>query len=704
VVAGAGTGKTYTLVQAYLENLKQYKPYEILAITFTQKAAAEMRARVIAKAQESGVLLTGLLSAPICTFHALCAQIVGDDFGEFELLSPADDQKLSLKIAEEAILEALELREFEVGQLIARFQIRSLAEDLVRLLQDIREAGLEPTELKTPEKTLEQLPNYLRNITTDSPEFAKFCAVTELSERALSAAFRDLRASVLGRSGNDKIRKNLVDSIVALGSFLCEVFTAPDARVLRDLLIGYANKIDAYKQEKKIFGFGDLLVSAKKILTHKKSRYKCVLVDEYQDTSPVQEQLVKLLSRDTKLFVVGDPKQSIYGFRGADASVFERVSGQQENLTLSRRSQGAVIDLVNLVALATMPGFDQTQALSAMHEHRGQAGAIWKANWAFQIKNLIDSRRFQPQEIVILVRRIKAAAPMVQELLALGVPTRIYAGEGFYERQEIFDIAAALFVLISPENPLARLTLMRSPLWGLPDSALMDWQQPLPKLFDGLRECLGCSSIAEIMDRLLLEGGYAKAMAQESDADQRLANVLKLRMHFVDVIEDYEVRIRDLWEKLESPPKESLAEPFEGQQDSVTIMTMHQSKGLEFPAVVLADLASTQPSDSNPMAFDPELGLVVTHKNRALALCAPQSSEEKKKFPAPIDAVRQKARARSEAELPRLLYVALTRAKQAVYVIDLEAPDRGLSLMRLFKQARALDPELFDRLMPTTQA
>lgn len=731
VVAGAGTGKTYTLVQAYLDALKKYQPYEILAITFTQKAAAEMRARVIAKVQESGLSVRGLLSAPICTFHALCAQIVGDAFGEFELLSPADDEKLSLQIAEEAILEALEIREQEVGPLVARFQISHLGESLVALLQDIRESGQDASHLRhceEPEATWQS--SFDRHIATISAAYERFKAEAGQSktvqerlvafseawagllpalalatagrndEIKISTAFRDLRASLTGRFGNDELRKELVDSVVALGSFLCEIFTAPDARVLKDLLVGYAQKLDAYKQEHRCFGFGDLLVLAKKALETQKSRFKCVLVDEYQDTSPIQEQLVKLLSRNTELFVVGDPKQSIYGFRGADASVFERVSGNRESLTLSRRSQGAVIDLVNLVAEASMPGFNQSESLEFMHEHHGQAGAIWKADWASQIKKLIDAGKFKPEEIVILVRRIKSAAPMVQELLALGVPARIYGGEGFYERQEIADIAAALFVLISPENPLARLTLLRSPLWGLPDSELLDWQQPLPKLYDELRESLGQASIAEIIDRLLLEANYVQAIAQESDGNQRLANILKLRMKFVDCIEDYETKIRDLWEKLDNPPKESLAEPFDGQENSVVVMTMHQSKGLEFPAVVLADLASTQPSDSEGFAFDPELGLVVTHKNRALALCAPQSSEEKKKYPAPIDAARQKARARSEAELPRLLYVALTRAKQAVYVIDAEQADRGVSLMRLFKQARTLNPELFDELMP----
>lgn len=725
VIAGAGTGKTYTLVQTYVEALKTYKPYEILAITFTQKAAAEMRARVIARINELGLPARGLLSAPICTFHALCAQIVGDDFGEFTLLSPAEDDKLCLAIAENSILEALEKEPEKIGPLVARFQIRKLgdsqglADSLVELLQQIRESG---GEIKSPPTPLFQRGEIINHVQTAYQRFntnskltpkaqeklegfaaawSKFQACPPDNEIAISACFRDVKATLSGRFGDDGLRSDLVDAMTALGSCLCREFIEPELQTVQDLISLYASNLDQHKRTQRSYGFGDLLVLAKHILEQKPTRFKAVLVDEYQDTSPIQEQLVALLAKNKPLFVVGDPKQSIYGFRGADASVFERVLGARESLNLSRRSQGAVIDLVNLVAEATLPNFKSHEALTAHHPHLGQAGGIWKKDWARQIKSLVDSGQFQPQEMVILVRRIKAAAPMVSELLSLGIPARIYGGEGFYERQEIADLAAALILLIHPEHALARLTLMRSPLWRLPDTELLNWQQPLPALFDSLRADLGQKSVAEILDRLFLEGNYVQAMAQEPDGDQRLANVLKLRTQFVDTLENYEPKIQDLWEKLDNPPKESLAEPFDGQENAVLIMTMHQSKGLEFPAVVLADLASTQPSDSDNIVYDPELGLAVTHKNRAVALCAPQSSEEKKKFPTPLDAVRQKSRARSEAELPRLLYVALTRAKQAVYVIDSEQPDRGLSLMRLLKQARNLNPERFDQLMPT---
>jgi ATP-dependent helicase/nuclease subunit A len=680
VIAGAGTGKTYTLVETYLDALKRFRPSEILAITFTQKAAAEMRARVISRTNELNLSPRGLLSAPICTFHALCAQIVGDELGEFELLSPTDDERRCLQIAEQVILEMLDARETLMGHLLTRFNIRGtsdtpgLRDILVSLLSQIRESGLEPKDIIPPLQK------------GGRGDF-------DADEPAIAAQFRDRKESLKAQKLSREDKRATLDELLAEGAALCAQWTAPDTELVRDLLIAYAARLDGIRAESKKLGFSDLLHLSKQFIPKQRARFKCVLVDEYQDTSPIQEQIVQLLTREAELFVVGDPKQSIYGFRGADASVFQRVRGNTETLKLSRRSQGAVIDLVNLVALATIPGFGDSESLEAMHEHHGSAGAMLGKDWAQHIKQLLDTQKHQLEDIVILVRRIKAARHMAFELEKLGIPARIESGDNFYERQEIADMITALYWLINPNSAYAKLTLMRSPFCNLPDSALLEWEsQSMPAIFDELRAQLGKLRLAEIIDRLISTGGFGEPQA--------IANLFKLRTLVIDVRENYEEVIKDLWERLDTVPKESLATPFTAGEAAIRIMTIHQSKGLEFPVVILADLASTIPSDASRIAFDPEVGLAVSHKNRPIALCAPESTEDRKRFPTPIDLVRQKQRSKAEAELPRLLYVALTRAKHSIYIVDLGEQDRGLSMMRLISQARQLDKELFDQLMP----
>ena len=196
VVAGAGTGKTYALVQEYLLSLfglddsgVKKHPSQILAVTFTEKAAAEMRTRVtlrllqiardgrfdddmLEQARKKDIALPpsvelrrlsrGLMSAPICTFHSFCSQVLREhavaanlDSG-FSLLSPQEEGELALEIAEAAVLDALGQDTGPLGHLVARFQLRrlgetkGLAESLVDLYQQISEHGLVPKDVHFP--------------------------------------------------------------------------------------------------------------------------------------------------------------------------------------------------------------------------------------------------------------------------------------------------------------------------------------------------------------------------------------------------------------------------------------------------------------------------------------------------------------------------------------------------------------------------
>jgi ATP-dependent exoDNAse (exonuclease V) beta subunit len=114
-------------------------------------------------------------------------------------------------------------------------------------------------------------------------------------------------------------------------------------------------------------------------------------------------------------------------------------------------------------------------------------------------------------------------------------------------------------------------------------------------------------------------------------------------------------------------------------------------------------MTSALQNETDEMAFDPDAGLAITHRGRPIAACAPDTTEAKRYAPTPIDVVRQRRRARVEAELSRLLYVAMTRAKEYLYVVNTEAEDRGLSLRRLLWRARDQNPERFNALLPTSR-
>jgi ATP-dependent helicase/nuclease subunit A len=875
VVAGAGAGKTYALVQEYVsalfgfhESKDRVHPSQILAVTFTEKAAAEMRSRVTSKllqlahdnvfddwiierAQLFGVDLPtpfelrsmshSILSAPICTFHSFCSQIIREHAAaaeidpEFSLLAPLDENEIALDMAEAVVIDALNEGVENVDCLVTRFQLRKfgdskgLCDNLVSLYQQLSEHGMSPLQVQSAlimnnktlaeDKEMDRLIGQVKMVIRQFHQtkltgnallrVEQFEAVLQFFlsmlhqkddlEVKLSAAYKEMRACVAGRFGNDELRQSLVKAIVSLGSYLCFVLTTKDAKTICFLLERFFERFDAYKTHFAVLGFGDLLKRARLLLRNNlnvrqkiQNRFRRILVDEFQDTSPLQEDLVALLCEDPKqaiallpheramskvflkkdiLFVVGDPKQSIYGFRGADVQLFnhtlsivtkgsphQAATGQRTTLQLCRRSQGSVVELVNLVGHATLASvsdgvtFSSEDCLAALKPALGIAGAIWKADilpqhhrenamadvLAAKVRKLILDENAALEDIVVLVRRVKSALPIVLALQRFGVSARIHGGEGFFGRTEIVDILAALKLAVDEDDELATLTVLRSPFVAMSDSdlvlvldSMLEWKggvhfsqvlaalknakvaedvqlrmMNFASLIKRLRVQLGEISVAQAIDRLLEEGQYSLAIAIEDDADDRLANVLKLRSMCIAFLGDGVKKIRQLWERLDNPPKESLAENLDIEANAVRLMTIHQSKGLEYRFVVLADTLSTNPNEADDIGFSPHVGLAVTNKGRPIAACAPQTQDEKQYAPTPIDLVRQSKKKASESELARLLYVALTRAKERIFFMDVQVDgknliDRGINLRHLFYRGRDLDPQRFDEIMPT---
>ncbi|MGA1354777.1 MAG: UvrD-helicase domain-containing protein, partial [Candidatus Limnocylindrus sp.] len=534
---------------------------------------------------------------------------------------------------------------------------------------------------------------------------------------------------------------------------LCDRVTAPHAAALRAILVEMGERLQREKDQLGVLSFGDLLLRMRDLLRDQpdvrarvKGRYDRILVDEYQDTSPVQEDLVAFLSEEPtrgdriaqgqramgqlrlapgRLFVVGDPKQSIYGFRGADVMVFRNTlwgvvegtaqappSGRARPLSVSWRSRPPVLALVNQVALQTLPAggagveVAPEDMLQSQRLGDGPAGAFWVPVDAEQlevesaegivvgrkIRDLIDQatlvgdesslRPCRPGDIVVLVRRVKAAAPIVRALLHHGIPALLTGGEGFFQRPEVVDLIAALQLVLEPQDELATLTVLRSPLVAAPDDVIAQLPECIPgwraglcwrdmpgaaehlddavrhrilffdNLLTSLRHRLHQWSAAQMIDELLDQGRYAIALGVEPDAADRLANVEKLRALCEGGPGDAVRVIRRLWGWLDRPPRESMAVVAAPDADAVRIMSIHQAKGLEFPIVVLADVGSALPGGGNDVEVDVELGLAVSPRGRPIEGCGRGTRGLVE--PPTIERVRQRRRAREEAELARL--------------------------------------------------
>ena len=873
VLASAGTGKTWTLVQEYLltllglvdETSAPCRPDELLAITFTDKAAAEMRARVQAQlaqliydpaqhgivrasalrlgralpdARSLEALRRMLPHAPVGTFHAFCGRLLREHAfaagldPDFAILQPDDERRLLLEVAESVVLDALAQQDAVAADLVARIALRGLweraglVEALAAVWTTLAERGLDPAGLPLTAPVLgvddavHQLQGALEALRVgaagqsgQSGQFGQSGSAVRVGsvaqhleafmrvraaptgaledeETAVARSFVDLRDAAAGNWGGTslaELRRGVVDAIDALGASLVDHFTADLAPGVRDLLVELDERQRREKDERGVLGFGDMLVRARDLLrddksvrARVKSRFVRVFVDEYQDTSPVQEQILALLLEDKsrgdalgigpplpqlripagRAFLVGDPKQGIYGFRGADEEVFARAldglarsaTGELLGLRQSRRSTAGVCAFVNLVGASTLPSYAE-EALTPLldDEIAGTAGERWRLpaspmqgpsgrvlpaverealTVARRLRSLVDEGRHRPRDVAVLVRRGRACVPVGRALARLGVPARVIGGDGFFVRPEVLDIVSALALVVDPGDELAVWAVLRSPLVAVPDDQILALYEALPDLRGGLswprvvqaagddlvqpdvrarvrafdallgsiRARLVEQPLTAALDALLDQGGYAAAAAVESDGILRLRHLEKLRALCVGPLGEGLNRISRLLAALDDPPPEPVLYGEIGD-DAVSVMTIHQAKGLEFAAVVLADASSSLRVDSADILFDPAAGLAVSPRGRPVARCAPKPSSI---GPVPALArVRRARRQRDERELARLLYVALTRAKQAVYIVGEPKKTASSSLLSLIEGARARGEAAFDVLLPT---
>ncbi len=862
VLASAGTGKTWTLVDAWVRaalgldvdgGATLIAPERLCAITFTEKAAAEMRTRVEQRltvlrfmpdqeaalrdalierhgAMPTTTTLDGIrravARAPIGTFHALCGRllrehaIAADLDPAFRILEPDEEQRMLVEIAEGAVLDALAANDSNVADLVARLPLRGLfeqrgfVEGLVDLWGTLAERGTDAVGLAAarPASTVDEALGVVRTAVdaldaaaaaagkggakTAQRVYAAREATTQLvTALALPAvdrldevvravlALREASAGNWGGTTIAELRRAFVDAVSQLGAAIVDDDVAGLGPTIRDLLVDIDQRQRREKAQRAVLGFGDLLTHCRDLLRDNrsvrarvKSRIARLFVDEYQDTSPVQEQLTALLAEEPtrgdalvptspltsmripsgRLFIVGDPKQSIYGFRGADSAVFARAQaavvdggGTLTRLTTSRRSTAPVCSFVNLVSATTLPGHEAEALVPLVPVDSVPAvGTWWRAGDAIKAQKLpaveveaalVADRivadvlmHHRPADITILTRRGRSTAVFGRALARRGVPVRVIGGDGFWRRPEILDVVSALSLVVDPRDELAAMTVLRSPLVGVSDDQILALFEGIPsdkggftwprivaasdddlvdsevrdrvRAFDALltsiRAQLATKPLTHAIDTVVDDGGYAVACAIERDGPQRLRHLEKLRALSAGRPEDGVLGISRLVDAIDDPPAESIVFDAPVGEDAVRIMTVHQSKGLEAEIVILADAGIALRTDSDDVTWDADVGLAVSARGRASFRASPKPSSSAVASTM-MQRVRRAKRTRDEAELARLLYVALTRARQRLFVVG-EPRRRGPgSMLGLLEMARTSQPEAFEHLLPS---
>ena len=547
VIAGAGSGKTKVLTHkiAYLMKEKNILPWNILAITFTNKAAKEMKERI--------ELLVGDAAKDmwIGTFHSICVRILRKfidriGFDSSFIIFDTSDQKTMVK----QILKDLQLDE-------KLFSDRAVMSEISNAKNEM----LEPDQYAV---------------------------------KAHGDFRKEKIAQVYERYQNRLKENNAIDF---------------------DDIINFTIKI---------------LMENVDVLEYYSNKFQYVLVDEYQDTNKSQFTLVTMLaSKHGNITAVGDNDQGIYSFRGADISNilnFERDFSGTKIIKLEQnyRCTGNILKVANAVIKNNEVKYDKKLWTE---NDVGSLPKIFSADNEYdegryiaeQIEHLIREEKYKYSDFAVLYRMNTQSRAIEEILRREGIPYKIVGGLKFYERKEIKDIISYLRLVQNPSDNLSLNRIINEPKRGIGKTSLDQVEQlanhnevsmyevikdanlyglnrvylksrEFVDLIEDARAKKDTMSVSEFIQYMLKKSGYIKALEDEKtiEAENRLENLeefLTVAMEFEK--EEAENTLQDF---LEGMTLSSDIDNVEEAEDSVTLMTLHSAKGLEFPVVFLVGM------------------------------------------------------------------------------------------------------------------
>ena len=484
-----------------------------------------------------------------------------------------------------------------------------------------------------------------------------------------------------------------------------------------------------YEGKKKAEGFidfEDILLHTKILLQNsdvQKSlidKYKFIMVDEFQDTNEIQYQIfLPILDylKNGELFVVGDEKQSIYKFRDAEIEIFNQTresikaeSGGKNLLSLpdSFRMAPAICTFTNFIfknlfanpdeLYGEVPNTDLVCART--NDVPGKVelliSKIDKTNKIIEEPEIVSNKilqivkdgKYSWKDICILVRKRKNFDELEKSFLQNNIPYTIVGGRGFYQRQTISDVYNYLSFLADENNSPALVGVLRSPFFSVSDSKLYEislqkgnsfWRklksfasekEELQSCLAALEENIRLSNsieLPQLLKKLLTDQNYLAVVDSRIDGTQELANLDKL----ISIARNFNAKgfrnlydfINYLKESITGLEDESQA-ALSQEKEAVQLMTIHQSKGLEFPIVFI--YKASEPSLSSSL----KSGQIQVDKKFGLLAKVPVDNNYLDDYSiAPIISVHNFLEAKKNlAELKRLLYVAVTRAKDELFI------------------------------------
>ena len=556
VSAGAGTGKTSVLVERYVRAVCDHglDVDSILVITYTRKAAGELRGRIRAALVDRGrpELARQLDGAWISTIHGFCNRLlkahpfaVGLD-PRFRELEDAAAAVLRGEAFERALDRFCSDGDPERLRLLATYRASGLRRMLTGVYETLRSAGGDLVLELGPRPSAQEAITRLRD---EASCLAEEASATDNQRRSAEEALRLLEGSppperlvdLSGLASRGVRAASFELARKGLERAALEELAAGDRDLLQELLEGFAAEYAAAKRRESAVDFEDLQLAARDLLRDHEAvrdavrlRFRLVMVDEFQDTNRLQCELIELVAHPeaTEVLTVGDEFQSIYGFRHADVEVFRERREQARNLLALRsnyRSRPQVLAAVNYLFAGAFGDEYQPLAASAEfadpvfghpvellvtdkagyrdereHWRQGEARRI-----AARVRELVDAGDAVPGEIVVLFAAGTDAERYEEELRREGLPTYRATGRGYFGQQQVADLLAYLRLLHNRYDDVALATVLASPFVGVSNDALVLVRRGAPRrpLFTALERGLpeGLSSVDARLLRAFLQ-------------------------------------------------------------------------------------------------------------------------------------------------------------------------------------------------------
>ncbi|TAM91318.1 ATP-dependent helicase [bacterium] len=721
VVAGAGSGKTATLVERirWLVRHASVDPRGILAVTFSRSAAAELSTRLAQRLGSRGDEIN------VSTFHAFCREML-------VLHAYRADVDPDVRVIEES--EAL-TRFHEVYRELLQGQLAGIAV---------------PTalDLIAPGKALALLYRLVTTVTEEGLTAQSLRAEVERAQRALwdgegtprplsiSGELGDGFYKTKARAGEPKAREILARRHEAPAAATLRAQLEAERAIAR-LAAAAMERFDALLADRGEVTYAHLISHLDRLLDDQeqleaiRGRFTHCVVDEYQDTNAAQQRLIERIfgQRLQGVMLVGDPRQSIYGFRNARPEEIERLASRHGRAGIDEnfRSYQRILDAAQRAIAPQRRDDASMRSLRTQAQHSGEEVSVIVAQAhgrtlgdarereaqaiAMEAERLVAEHGLTYAQMAILLRRKTHAHAYVEALAQRGIPARTTGGVGFYEADEVEEAIAWLRFADDPTDDAALLRVLGGGVIGVNEAAIAALAaphfhepqaaerrlrfaravlaEPLPSTLENeARERIetlraiadeldgsGSLPLPEAVQHVLRAGGleyrYALAPQEDLNGRQAAANLQRL----IEIAQSFardlpEARIPEFLQYLEGLRDvafdEREADP--PAADAVTISTIHWAKGREWPAVFVADVTKNvfpgyRPP--NPIVWDyGERTLLITRDLDG----APTYHALHARFGASGDASADAWKAREQAEERRLFYVALTRARDRVYV------------------------------------